>query len=95
MCVYAENFGERWHLATIQDEGKIYTACGEGKFPFISAMDIAAVAFRALTDEKTHNTDYLLEGAELLSHDQVRCFSISRQHTESYSCRSPQNLVAF
>jgi len=81
MCVYIENFCQRWHLATIQDKGKIYTACGEGKIPFISAMDVAAVAFRALTDEKAHNTDYLLEGAELLNHDQVRCFSISRRHT--------------
>jgi len=68
---FMENFSQRWHLATIQDEGKMYTACGEGKIPFISAMDIAAVAFRALTDEKTHNTDYLLEGPELLTHDQV------------------------
>jgi len=68
---FRENFAQRWHLATIQNEGKFYTACGEGKIPFISAVDIAAVAFRALTDEKTHNTDYLLEGAELLSHDQI------------------------
>ncbi|KAF8350275.1 hypothetical protein F5887DRAFT_1059428 [Amanita rubescens] len=68
---FMENFCQRWHLATIQDKGKIYTACREGKIPFISAMDVAAVAFRALTDEKAHNTDYLLEGAELLNHDQV------------------------
>ena len=95
MCVYADNFCQRWHLGTIRNAGKIYTACGEGKIPFISATDIAAVAFRALTDEKTHNTDYLLEGAESLNHDQVRCFSISQQPTESPSRRSPRNLVTF
>ena len=59
---------------TIQKEGKIYSACGDGKAAFISTTDIAAVAFRALTDEKTHNTDYAIGGAELLTHDEVRFF---------------------
>ena len=73
-CIYAENFSTRHHLMTIQKEGKIYSACGDGKAAFISTTDIAAVAFRALTDEKTHNTDYAIGGAELLTHDEVRFF---------------------
>lgn len=66
-----ENFSEGWHCLKIKSEGMIYTACGEGKIPFISATDIAAVAFHALTDEKPHNTDYRVLGPELLNHDEV------------------------
>ncbi|KAF9818518.1 hypothetical protein IEO21_02756 [Rhodonia placenta] len=57
-CVLRPTWFMERHQFTIKDEGKIYTACGDGKIPFISATDIAAVAFRALTDEKPHNTDY-------------------------------------
>lgn len=66
-----ENFSEQRHFPTIKDEGKIYTAHGDGKVPFIAAADIAAVAFRALTDEKSHNTDYRVLGPELLDYDDV------------------------
>jgi festuclavine dehydrogenase len=59
------------HLLTIRDEDKIITATGEGKVPFVSADDIATVAFRALTDEVPHNTDHLILGPELLSYDDV------------------------
>ncbi|KAL9044799.1 MAG: hypothetical protein Q9214_002088 [Letrouitia sp. 1 TL-2023] len=34
----------------IKDVGKIYSACGDGKIPFVSAKDVGAMAFRALTD---------------------------------------------
>jgi uncharacterized protein YbjT (DUF2867 family) len=66
-----ENLSQWQHHESIKKEGKIYSACGDGKVPFVSAGDIAAVAFRALTDEKTHNTDYRVLGPELLTHDQV------------------------
>lgn len=66
-----ENFSEEGHRFTIKGEGKICTACDDGKIPFVSATDIAAVAFRALTDEKSHNTDHRVLGPELLTHDQV------------------------
>jgi festuclavine dehydrogenase len=62
---------DQGHDVTIKAEGKIYTACGDGKIPFISATDIAAVAFRALTDENSHNTDYRVLGPELLTYDEV------------------------
>ena len=66
-----ENFTEGWNFKTIKDEGKIYTACGDGRIPFVSAFDIAAVVFRALTDEKSHNTDHRILGPELMTYDQV------------------------
>jgi festuclavine dehydrogenase len=67
----AENFSEMAHLYTIRDEDKIITATGDGKLPFVSADDIATVAFRALTDKVAHNTDHLILGPELLSYDEV------------------------
>ncbi|OZJ04494.1 hypothetical protein BZG36_02663 [Bifiguratus adelaidae] len=68
---FMENFLEEAHRFTIKGEGKIYTACGDGKIPFVSATDIAAVAFRALTDEKPYNTDYRVLGPELLTYDEI------------------------
>ncbi|KAL9089281.1 MAG: hypothetical protein Q9165_005849 [Trypethelium subeluteriae] len=64
--------GER-HIGrkTIKLEGKIYTACGDAKIPFISATDIAHVAFRALTDARPHNCDYRILGPELLTYDDI------------------------
>jgi hypothetical protein len=32
---HLDNFSERFDLASIRDEGKIYSACGDGKIPFI------------------------------------------------------------
>jgi festuclavine dehydrogenase len=58
-------------LVTIRDNSQIITAAGDGKIPFISADDIANVAFRALTDEKAHNTDHLILGPELFTYDEV------------------------
>lgn len=49
----------------------MYSATGDGKIPFVSANDIARVGFRALTDEKSHNTDHVILGPDLLSYDQV------------------------
>jgi festuclavine dehydrogenase len=37
----------------------------DGKVPFISAGDIAAVAFHVLTDEKLLETDYRILSPEL------------------------------
>ncbi len=65
-----ENFSEAQHMHSIR-EGKIFTATGQGKVPFVSADDIALVAFRALVDEIPHNTDYLILGPDLLSYDEV------------------------
>jgi festuclavine dehydrogenase len=39
--------------------------------PFVSADDIAAIGYRALTDEIPHNTNYLILGPDLLSYSDV------------------------
>jgi uncharacterized protein YbjT (DUF2867 family) len=69
-----ENFLEG-HLMTIKGEGKIYSACGDAKIPFIASSDIAAVAFHALTDEKAHDKVYLVMGPEALTYDEVFCLA--------------------
>ena len=56
---------------SIEKEGKIYTSCEDGKIPFISAGDIAAVAYRSLVDEKAPNDLYRILGPELLTYDEV------------------------
>ncbi len=66
-----ENFSESGDQILIKSENKIYSAFGDGRVPFISATDIANVAFHALTDEKAHNTDYMIVGPELLTFDEV------------------------
>ncbi|KAI4244465.1 MAG: hypothetical protein L6R40_002932 [Gallowayella cf. fulva] len=68
---FMENLSESLHLPTIRDESKLYSATNEGKLPWVSAKDIAAVAFGALGDEKSHDCDHVIVGSELLSYDQV------------------------
>lgn len=68
---FMENFSEVEHFRTIRDEDRIVTAAGDGKVPFVSAHDIANVAYRALTDEVPHNTDHLILGPGLFSYDEV------------------------
>ncbi|KAL9604525.1 MAG: hypothetical protein Q9219_000490 [cf. Caloplaca sp. 3 TL-2023] len=69
-AVEKENFSGR-EVSNLKDKGKIYTACGDGKIPFVSAEDIAAVALRGLVDKKSHNTAYTILGPELLNFDEV------------------------
>lgn len=59
------------HPLSIKDEGKIYTACGDGKIPFVSATDIAASAFHSLIGTKPHEESYRILGPELLTMDDV------------------------
>ncbi|KAL8869927.1 MAG: hypothetical protein Q9174_003905 [Haloplaca sp. 1 TL-2023] len=67
----AENLSEEGHLPTIRNEGKVYSATKTGKIPWVSAEDIAAVAFRGLVDEKSHDCDHMVIGPDLLSYDQI------------------------
>lgn len=68
---WPENLTENGPRQLIRDQGKIYTACGQGKIPFVSATDIAAVAYRALTDSDSHNCDHRVLGPELLTYDDI------------------------
>lgn len=55
----------------IAGEGKIVSATGEGRLPFVDAEDIAAVAVRALADARPHQTAHLVTGPEALSYPEV------------------------
>lgn len=66
---FMQNFSEAQHLRTIRDEGKIYTAAGDGRVPFIDADDIAAAAEAALLAPESYNHDFVLTGPETLSYD--------------------------
>lgn len=69
-----ENFADQpVHVKGIKEDSKIYSATGQGKIPWVSADDIAAVAVRALTDADPPNTEYLVLGPELLTYDDVSC----------------------
>ncbi|KAI9372974.1 Festuclavine dehydrogenase [Aspergillus egyptiacus] len=68
---FMENLLEDPHLSWIKSENKIYSATGNGKIPFISAYDIARVAFHVLTQWKPREEEYLVLGQELLSYDKV------------------------
>jgi len=67
-----ENIAEQDnHVASIRDESKIYSASGDGRIPWISADDIAAVAVQILTRADLPNTEFLILGPELLTYDDV------------------------
>ncbi|KAI4726143.1 NAD(P)-binding protein [Aureobasidium sp. EXF-10728] len=70
---FMENLSEpgHGHFETIIHDNKIFTASGDGKIPWVSAEDIAAVAFVALTDTQSHNRAYRILGPDLLSYDEI------------------------
>ncbi len=69
---FMQNFtGTHAHARSIREDGIILTAAGTGRVGFIDADDIAAVAVRALTDNRAPNTDLVLTGPEALSHDDI------------------------
>ncbi|MER5779598.1 NAD(P)H-binding protein [Streptomyces sp. NPDC002039] len=69
---FMQNFtGSTPHARGIREEGAISTASGAGRIGFVDARDIAAVAVRALVDEKAPDTDLILTGPQTLSHDDV------------------------
>lgn len=68
---FTENFVAPLRLYGIRDESMMATAAGDGRIPFVSVDDIAEVAFRALTDEKSPNTERIIVGPELYNYDEV------------------------
>ncbi|MEM7684078.1 MAG: ergot alkaloid biosynthesis protein [Pseudomonadota bacterium] len=68
---FMQNFSDGQHLATIRDEGAIYTATDEGRIGFIDAEDIAAIAVEALTQAECVSGDTILTGPAALSYDAV------------------------
>ncbi|KGO43771.1 Ergot alkaloid biosynthesis protein [Penicillium expansum] len=70
---FMENFSapQEYQYLAIKNDNKLYSATGNGKIPFVSANDIARVAFKALTDRIPHNTDHIILGSKVLTYDQV------------------------
>ncbi|KAL8928266.1 MAG: hypothetical protein Q9208_001976 [Pyrenodesmia sp. 3 TL-2023] len=62
------NMSEAHHRPTIRDEGKIYSATGDGKLAWVSCGDIAAVTYRALVDDESHDCEHIVYGRELLGY---------------------------
>lgn len=67
-----QNFtGAHAHADSIRADGVIRTAAGTGRVGFVDAEDIAAVAARALTDDRAPDADLVLTGPQALSHDDI------------------------
>ena len=71
--VIQENFSfpNEQQTSAIKNESKIYSAAGEGRIPFISAKDIARVAFEVLTGKEIKLVESILIGPNYLSHQEV------------------------
>ncbi|KAM0334521.1 hypothetical protein ACHAQA_001551 [Verticillium albo-atrum] len=68
----AENLAEHMeHVTSIKGEGKVHSATGEGRIPWVAVKDIAASAFQLLTQKEAPSDEYLLSGPELLSYGDV------------------------
>lgn len=59
------------HVESIRTADEIVTATGRGRVAFVDADDIAAVAVRALTDERPHNAAHLITGPRTLGYSDV------------------------
>uniref|UniRef100_A0AAU2JYC0 NAD(P)H-binding protein n=1 Tax=Streptomyces sp. NBC_00049 TaxID=2903617 RepID=A0AAU2JYC0_9ACTN len=69
---FMQNFtGTHAHADNIRTEGAIRTAAGAGRVGFVDADDIAAVAVRALTNDRAPDADLILTGPEALGHDDI------------------------
>ena len=68
---FMQNFSEEFHMSTILDEGRIYSATFFGRIPFVDTYDIATVANAALTNPTPLNRDVIITGPESLSYAEV------------------------
>lgn len=54
-----------------REAGRVHSAAGEGRIPFIDARDIAVVAGRVLTEDGHEGNTYTLTGPEALSYGEA------------------------
>ncbi|KAF7878926.1 hypothetical protein EAF04_000129 [Stromatinia cepivora] len=85
-----DHFSNFQYLIEIQKMNKIVSATGEGRLPFVSADDVAAVGFHALTSPNFPMRDLVILGPELLSYDDVASI-ISRAVGRTITSIYPQN----
>ncbi|WP_235511964.1 NmrA family NAD(P)-binding protein [Sphingomonas sp. Leaf23] len=67
---FMQNFTGQY-LPSIIGEGRLYSATGDGRVPFIDAADIAAVAAAALLTPEALSGELVLTGPEALTYDQA------------------------
>ncbi|GAA0907288.1 MULTISPECIES: NmrA family NAD(P)-binding protein [Streptomyces violaceusniger group] len=66
---FMQNFtGDHPVAQAIRGDGEIVTATGDGRVAFVDATDIAAVATRALLDDRPHTTEHVITGPEALGY---------------------------
>lgn len=89
---FMQNFFTPGHFEreAIVNEGRIVSATGKGKVPFVDAEDIAAVAVAALADDEPHQTAHLITGPEALAYDDV-----ARILGVRHDALSPEDFVRF
>jgi uncharacterized protein YbjT (DUF2867 family) len=90
---FMQNFTTQ-HLRSILHEGCLYSATGDGRVPFIDAVDIAAVAVEALTSAALACGDHILTGPEAFSYDAVAEAISARIGRPVRHCRLPVNELA-
>lgn len=59
------------HAGSLQRDGALVTATGQGRVGFVDAGDIAAVGVRALADATPHDTGHVITGPQALSYDDL------------------------
>ena len=84
---FMQNFTGDHLVARGVRDGEIVTATGNGKVAFVDALDIAAVAGRALTDDVAHDTEHVLTGPEALGYGDAAAI-ITRQTGRAIRHRS-------
>ncbi|TMU89589.1 NmrA family NAD(P)-binding protein [Streptomyces sp. DASNCL29] len=66
---FMQNFtGDHPVAQAIRGDGEIVSATGDGRVAFVDATDIAAVATRALLDDRPHDTEHVITGPEALGY---------------------------
>ncbi|MDO7906379.1 NAD(P)H-binding protein [Paenibacillus sp. JX-17] len=65
---FMENFSEGPYRASILQEGRLYSAAGDGRIGFVSADDIAAVAVQALTAAHPLQRELIITGPQAITY---------------------------
>lgn len=70
---FMQNFerGGHYMAEDLTASSRLLTSIEDGRVAFVDADDIAAVAFRALTDVEPHQAEHVITGPQALSYDDV------------------------
>jgi len=97
---FMQNFVGRWHPhgTSLLDDGVVVTSTGDGRVGFVDVEDIAAVAVRALADDRSHDTAHVVTGPDALSYADVaavlsRATGQSFRHVQVDDAEAKRRLV--